>query len=313
MSITEYNYLTRILEQIDDNRIYILFLEKGNLEKISSNTKYLPCILIDRNDENDLINNYMIIMLSDKKIIYGFFKIETILLEAEDIELYNKLVLRFNLIKIPKLIFVSFNQINSFKYKIEISKINKNFELDSNYKKITMSVNYQPTCAIKNIYSNLNNYLNDYINFQETANIEIIEIERERETDDTLNYINMCVPILWNSCEDIKRNIGTGIKKAIILNHLTNCDNCEIVDNNIKDLNMKKKIVLNILDKDDENNINIFNEIIESYGIARNFQYRNKLFENSNININLDDINIFMLNGTIQNNIYSQCYFAITK
>ena len=334
--IVEYSYQDNLLSEIDSNNIYIHYLEKNFLEKINSDEKFLPCLLVGTNDNNingfdefdefdelDIIKKTVVIILPNQKIIYGFYQIKSILTDvnnSNDLQdshiLYDKLINRYNLVKIPKLFFVKFDKIISFKYKIEIKEINKKFKYDCNYTQIKINSLAQSICIIKNIYLNINEYLEMYIRQQEKLIATDTNTNANTDIDINTNEITiyMNVPILWNGCEEIRNNIRTGtIKKKTILHHLSNCLNCEIVDNNIEKLDIKKKMGLNILDNSNEMNLDIFDKLVESYGMVKKFKYINKIFESFESEINLDHINIFAMKDQIENNIYSQCYFIISK
>lgn len=342
--IVEYDYDRdkKLLDDMNDSKIQIYFIEKCFLQKINENVKYLPCLNLNSNSLlnshfDSLINQDVIIILLGSKLIYGFFKIRSILSDSND-ELFNRLIAKYNIVKIPKLFFVSFDCINLFKYKITTSEINKKFNSDPNYTKIKINLEYKPICMIQNPFVNIHYYLNLFVNEQENllnnhenkpkssksntdTNVDVdIDVDADVDVDIDMNmgmdveideYAN--VPILWNSCDEIKQIIKMGVKKKTIMAHLTNCEKCEIIDNNINKLDMKKKIVLNMLNNQNQDNLNIFNSLIENYSTVKKFKYTNKLFSNLEINIDLNNINIILMENNIINNIYSQCYFIITK
>jgi hypothetical protein len=197
---------------------------------------------------------------------------------------------------------------------------------------IVSSTKYKAMCQEQNLtYSKIPNlkFLNiAYNNIDES--IECIESELEREAeeqdnedDDTTNecvedkdeieeteeMIEMNIPIVWNPCDlMVKKMEKMNIKKADIILHYTDCETCDITDNNRRKLDFSAgKINLQI--KEGDENKQKMDHIINFYQFDKRYIEKKSTFEE--LCLFEDKINIIYYK--CEEELYDKSIFIISK
>jgi hypothetical protein len=334
-SIKSYNL------NINNNNLYYYWCDKDILEKISlnnNNNKYhISCFFGEKTNFNNLVNKYILLFLKNPKILFGIIKVKSIIIKnipeknyLEDDEdekekynkksiiineeIYNELLKKYKTIEIPKMFFIEFDYLYQFKYEIDIKKFNEyNLINNKNVCDFKYPKKVQNKQIIKgyddNFKTNILNYI-EFINIQDNLhsnNNNIINSNIINSNIKLNKIIQFNIPVLWNGCKDIKNmfiNLKNNINKKVLLNHYTNCKKCEINDNNNKLINLyEKKIVIKNIN--DENNFNIFNNLINNYTNIEKFLSNNE----NNFEFEKDKINIICCNKS--KNIYNNCLFIL--
>jgi hypothetical protein len=143
------------LIKITNNNIYCYWCDKDELEKIFSNTNnnysHLSFFFSSISDKVDELTNNGIVMifLKNPKILYGFIKVEYVIiknltknnyLEEDNFDYNNKLLnndcviidenkfnnllKQYKMVEVPKMFFIKFKCLYQFKYEISIKKFN---------------------------------------------------------------------------------------------------------------------------------------------------------------------------------------------
>lgn len=344
---------SKTINNIDLNNIYCLWYDKNELEQnlititntnINMNTdietdndvimrSYMSSFFSSKADKlNELVNNgYIMIFIKNPKLLYGFIKVNKILIKnipsnsyLEDIDekytnellnndlilidenKFNKVVKQYKFIEVPKMFLIEFDYLYQFKYEIGIKKINTfilNDSIDKN--KIPNEFKYSNKVQNKEMYrlrnddfiNNLFNYI-DYLN--ETNELNVNRIIEPIKLDKKNKF---CIPILWNGCKCIKDMFihqTTKLDKKMILSHYLNCIKCEINNNNDTMTKLdNKKIVINM-----NVDVKIFDSIINSYKNLKSF------YSNSDI-LQIDKINI--ITCIKSSSIYNECIFIVEQ
>lgn len=252
-----------------------------------------------------------------------------------DNDKYTKLINNFKLVEVPKMFIVKFSHLYYFGYEIGIKKLNdyvKNYSstksqqiqqiqnlTDFKYPHKVQNKELMK-CWDNNFLANFLSYLN-YLNSQDKI---ILETETETEllssnsltssidSDKTdvqiFKTLKFCIPVLWNGCDIIKNMlVKSTIKpnKKNIIEHYTNCTECEINDNNNKLLNIdNKKIVIKNINSIDD--IKLFDLMINKYTNIDNFN-----IDNISTNIEFEKGKINIVSCPNSQYIYSNCIFII--
>ena len=270
---------------------------------------------------------------------------------------FNSLIRLFSIIDIPGLFFINFEKIYIFEHEININNLN-NF-LSENHQnqnhQTHQQINnlklfkYPPKIKEKNIIKaylepNLKNFLIDWIscldkntdlntntntdlNTNTNTDLNTNTKYDESSTDELNSNIKFKIPILWNGCNEFKKNFfDPDIKKnkKFLMNHWVKCAKCEIINNNIKSDNSSiklhsqlnssdtifkpdKKIIIQTIN--DKNNFLFFDKIINRYQSNLELTIQNN---NSNFVFEEDNINLVCCSDQYKN-IYSNCIFLIYK
>ena len=147
------------------------------------------------------------------------------------------------------------------------------------------------------------------INRSDELNKKKYAIIIEFINDENINnsIIKFDIPILWNQCDKLLKKIKQlKINKKILLEHLNDCENCEIINNNLYTLELNKKIVIHYIKS--KENYHIMDKIIKDYQNVKNFSDF-KL----NSDFTLDDNKINLICCFESNNIYNKCIFILHK
>ncbi len=143
---------------------------------------------------------------------------------------------------------------------------------------------------------------------EEPEEIEVEEVDFKFDNEENKNDIKMGIPVLWVPCEKFANTLasGEGITKTLFNNHYDNCTECEIVNNNKKDIiskNSKTKILMK--DEDDEEEIN---EIIKYYKFSKKYIIPNKEFRKYEVDKNT---NIILHYSNEKEKTYNNCIFIL--
>lgn len=323
----------------NNTNIYCLWYDKNELEKIliSSPTKthsYLSCFFSSNTDKlTELIDSYVMIFLKNPKILYSFVKIHSIILKdissksyLEDIDEeytsillkndsifidnneFNSIIKQYKYVEIPKMFLIKFYHLYQFKFEIGIKKFNDYIltidENDKKYLEFKYPTKVQNKEIVKCYDINFINNLIKYINYLQNK-YKTTKLVEESKISTNIIQNKFCIPVLWNCCECIKNMlVYQNIKpnKKTIISHYSNCDKCEIIDNNNKIINLNnKKIIINNINENIDTYI--FDSLINSY---KNIEFYN--IDNS-FPIEKDKLNIISCSKS--SSIYSECLFIV--
>lgn len=183
-----------------NSNIYFNWCEKNQLEKISNEIDeyyYIPCFFSSKSDRlTELVKNgYIFLFIKNPKVLYGFIKVESVLIknipeknyleddedDEDDKKLttndkisinsdnYQSIIKKNKIVEIPKIFLVKFKHLHQFKYEIGINKFNTfalehltlNQNSNSNELKYPKKVQNCETskCNNKNFITNLNKYM----------------------------------------------------------------------------------------------------------------------------------------------------------
>ena len=327
-----------ILNKINVESLYFYWNDKVEIKKlfnVKQELKYLPSYPYENINYSDLINSDVFIFFKNPKIIYGTFKIKSIIIKNPtdklfinddyiehnknnimiDDKIFKELIKKYNIIDIPGLFFIELDTINIFEYEINIKIFNSYFKTQTDFIEFKYPKKVKDIHIIQSYYPKILNQLIEYINYQknkenENENIDKENIDKKLSiTDKSIKNTNdeFCIPILWNSCKIIKDKIKNNtITKIEIIDHWTKCNLCEKNDNNLFPLNIENsKITLKKIEKTCDNNL--FSKIIENY---QNVKKTNILdINNYDIEFEKNKVNIIMTSN--YNGIYDKCFFVI--
>ena len=162
-----------------------------------------------------------------------------------------------------------------------------------------------------NLIENKNNKIEEIINLIEENQPNDEEEkqeeqeEQEEEEEENVEMIMMDIPILWNPCDEIIDKIeNNSIKREHIKTHYSNCNDCEIVDNNRISPDFKKRITFNIIEKKE-----IVDKIIDTYHFTKKYIEKKNIFTECN----MIDNNINILYYKNNDELYNKSIFLINK
>lgn len=321
------------------NNTYLFIIDSTFISKycLKNSTKYklnkydyLPIINTSGNIITELINSKFLIYLkcvketkSTKAGYFGYFDGEEILINKKiskninnvneniiiDDLLYKNMIQNYSLCEVPNLIFVKYNLIVPFNTLIT----------PTNFKEICNKNNLNcGTFSPKLNCLNIVKYkIDDFIKYieeleedkTENEETENEETENEEFEEDNTEMTQMDIPILWIPCNKILEKMeNLKIKKNDIIYHYKECETCEIVDNNRKLLEItNKKINFHI--KENEEDKEFIDKIIDFYQIAKKYIEKKELFEN--FGLEEDKINIIFYKNIGE--IYDESFFIISK
>jgi hypothetical protein len=303
---------------MNENLLYILGNnELSKIDNLKLEYKYLPLFMLDNYIDIELIiNKIIIILVKSPYRIYGYIKVIGILLNKLDKkisntgiyqndEVYEILLNKYSLgTGINDLYFICFNNINIFKNKITVKEYNDYMIRDKLYNKIKVSHKMIENRIVK--ISN-KNFLEDIINYDN--NLSDKETENNKEVINNLNIFkyHMCIPIYIKFCEDVNYKIEDNkIRKKDIAYHMTNCNSCEIINNNIKKLELKNKIKILYCD-----NTKIMDNIENCYCTVTNYMISDE--ENNELigKYDYDNNKICIIKNLNRDSKYFNIYFLI--
>lgn len=179
----------------NNTNIYCLWYDKNELEKIlicsqTNYDSYLSCFFSSTTDKlHELVGSYVMIFLKNPKILYGFVKINYIILKdissksylddideeyilvlkknnsilIDEIE-FNNIITKYKYVEVPKMFLLKFHHLYQFKYEIGIKKFNEFISnIDISIEKKYLEFKY-PTkvqnkelikCIVQNFISNI--------------------------------------------------------------------------------------------------------------------------------------------------------------
>jgi len=339
----------------DKKKIYCLWYDKNELEKIligsqtnSNINSYMSCFFSSTSDKlQELVGSYVMIFLKNPKILYGFVKINSIILkdiklksyledydeeyileikknnsiQIDEVE-FNNIIIKYKYVEVPKMFLIKYHHLYEFKHEISIKKFNEfNSNIDVLNKKKYIEFKY-PTkvqnkelikCVDLNFTSNLMRYIDNLHNKDKIQiNDEMPNNNMNKLHANSKNLIKnkFCIPVLWNCCECIKNMlIYQTIKpnKKIILSHYLNCVDCEINDNNDKMINFEDKKKITIKNINEDSYFSIFESFVNSYKNIDLSYIENKNYDG--FEIEKEKINI--ISCPKSSSIYSKCLFII--
>lgn len=323
--------------------------EKLVLLKKNDKEYFLPSIPYDSVDCNDLIGKYILLFLKTPKILYGILKIKNILnkpkkssyLEANQIdysgtndnllfdeENYSNLIRLFGIIDVPGLFFIGFEKIHIFENEMNINNINDIIKQNQSIDQIDLQNNnlkifkYPSKVKDKNIIKgyleselkiSIINLIDKISRSNNNLEYEFIsdtnkEISQDNHLIEKIN-IKFKIPILWNGCGEFKKMFQNP-KKKFIIKHLTGCQKCEIINNNInlQDVMVKnKKIIIHKINEE-ETNI-FFDKISDSYQSNLELSVEKKFY---GLKFDENNFNLVCCSNEYKN-IYSNCLFLLYK
>jgi hypothetical protein len=295
----------------------------------TTNFEYIPILNNLDVEITDFVNSKFLIYLKRNKDtkstltgLCGYFECENILINENiskeinkninvkvDKILYNNMISKYNLFENSKLIFIKYNSMTSFKNVVTNKMLlefaeKKGSEIQ--IEKITKKYN------LCNLLENENNQIEEIINLieenqpnDEEEQEEQEEEENEEDEEENVEMIMMDIPILWNPCDEIIEKIeNNAIKREHIKTHYSNCDDCEIVDNNKISPDFKKRITFNIIEKKE-----IVDKIIDTYHFSKKYIEKKNIFTECNMIEN----NINILYYKKNDELYNQSIFLINK
>lgn len=139
---------------LTSSKVYCYWCDKDELKKIAqfnqNSYSYLSCFFSSKIDNIvNLVDGYIFIFLKNPKILYGFVKVENIIipniteknyLEDDDDEYieniknnlsimidkieYNQIISKYKFVEIPKMFLIKFKYLYQFEYEIGIKKFN---------------------------------------------------------------------------------------------------------------------------------------------------------------------------------------------
>ena len=273
----------------NNKNIYCLWYDKNELEKIligsQTNTDtYMSCFFSSTTDKlQELIGSYIMIFLKNPKILYGFVKINSIILKdipfksyleeideeyikqikknslilIDEIE-YKNIIKKYKYVEVPKMFLVKFSYLYEFKYEIGIKKFN-NFILNTdvliekNYLEFKYPKKVQNKEMIKCQDSNFTYNLMKYINYLHNR----VEMLNQNKVQNTFIMDN-------NNINKIPNNLNTPIKNKFCIPVLWN--GCECIKNMLiyQTIKPNRKLILshylNCVDCEiNDNNNNMIN------------------------------------------------------
>lgn len=306
-----------------------------NKPKIIYGTLRINSVLINENTNNKEFEY----LEASTKLDLDLEKFSSNKFVLEDREKYLRLINIFNLADIPGLFFIRFDKMLTFEYQISLNEFNSYLKenLKQNYTSTQFDTKfefkYPRKINEKNItkaYSInlLTPYLQDYLN--NLNNLSVLkknsctissDTVEYSESDETVkidksnisvltnlydNFVNFEIPVLLNGCNIIKDGFDKlTIKKKILLEHFEKCPDCEVVNNNDKDINLKQKkiVIKKILNKKE---FEIFDNIIHSYQNVDKFLC---FKTNGDFSFEKEKINIVLCSQS--SSPYSKCVFIL--
>ena len=337
---------TNILNKINSDSLYFYWSDKIEINKlitVKNNLNYLPVYPYSFVEYDQLIDSDILIFFKNPKIIYGSFKIKSIIIKnikkknyfdhnqdqdqesnpniKIDEKLFSDLIKKYNINEIPNLFFIQIINFKIFEYEVSVKGLNDYFLIKSlnNYVKFKYPTKVQDIHIIKNNYPKIVENIIEYIEFIEknikNNNLTLDNISFKSIDIEELNSKNKNTSSITNS-EKIN-NFNIPIVWKI----------CSELAINIENSCIKKNIFLNHwtkceqCEKTDNNLIecelgknkikfniiddkNIINNIINSYQNVKKYH-----IDNNQDQISSDRTNIIYSPNS--SNIYSKCLFVI--
>lgn len=199
-----------------------------------------------------------------------------------------------NLSNFEKLCLV--NRLNN----VKLLKDKKTEENEDNFKNVTNSINE------KDDYDEEEDLR--LLKGEEPEEVEVEEVNFKFDNKENSNDVKMGIPILWIPCEEFGNILsnGKGVTKTLFNTHYDNCSECEIVNNNKKDIinkNSKTKILMK--DEEDEEEMS---EIIRYYKFCKKYIIPNKEFKKYEADKNT---NVILHYSNQEEKTYNNCIFIL--
>ena len=215
IDIIDSNSIKKNNIDFNNKNIYCLWYDKSELEKIligsqTNSEPYMSCFFSSITDKlYELIDSYVIIFLKNPKILYGFVRINSIILKdipiksyLEDIDEeyisqikknssilideneFNNIIIKYKYVEVPKMFLVKFHHLYEFKYEIRINKFNEfisntDIIIEKNYPEFKYPSKVQNKEIIKytepNFINNLMIYIDDLNNKDKLINKDKIQ------------------------------------------------------------------------------------------------------------------------------------------
>lgn len=271
---------------------------------------YLKCVKLTKSQKAGFFGYFTggHILISEKQSL-EIKKDKNILVDEL---LYRKMIQKYNLLEVPNLYFIKYDEITPFVTIVSPTKIKEicdknNFEfkrITSKYNSLNI-INFDVDKIISFIEDEFENEDNQD-NTEKSEDEDNIQSDKEENESE---IINMDIPIVWNPCEIIIEKMeNLEIKKNDIVFHCNKCKICEVVNNNRENLEFtNKKINFHI--KENEDGKELVDKIIDFYQLTQNYmEYKDKFeecgFYETKINI------IFYKN---EGELYDKSFFIIIK
>lgn len=227
-----------------------------------------------------------------------------------DKKLYNNMISKYNLFENSKLIFIKYNSMTSFKNVVTNKMLLEFAEKKGSEIQIEKITKKHNLCnLLENEYNQIEEIINlieeNQPNDEEEQEEQEEEEENEENEEEDVEMIMMDIPILWIPCDEIIEKIeNNNIKREHIKTHYSNCDDCEIVDNNKISPDLKKRITFNIIEKKE-----IVDKIIDTYHFSKKYIEKKNIFTECNMIENNINIVYYKKNDEL----YNQSIFLINK
>ena len=221
--------------------IYIIRKKKITIENEKKN--YIPVIIGVGEDDSKYKNKKVLILNNND--IQGYIKIARLITNKDD--KYNSLLKESKMMELDSLYFIEHYGLIKFDKIMKRSEINKilDIKIRINGDNFTL-VEYEGKDLLKTIIREI-----DKQNLEEESESELEEEsddesdESEEEEEDDEDKINLGIPISWKLCTDLGDIISGNKKmnKKLIIRHLCDCKECEIINNNKKEIDVNKKMM----------------------------------------------------------------------
>jgi hypothetical protein len=252
--------------------MYTYIIRKKKLIIEHNDKNYIP-VIMGNNEDVKKYKNKKVLLLNNNDI-HGYIKILK-LVSNDNIE-YDDLLKKFKMLNNTCLYFIQYDKLCEFDDSIKRSEINKILDIKIKINTDNFTLNeYSGTDLIKTIVNEINKK-NILKNKEESESEEEEESESEEEEESDEETVNLGIPIMWKLCSKINKLIYNNEKmgRNTIKQHLCDCKDCEINNNNNNEMDLTKKFMFSksnnninkIIDcyercidyKDNENKINAF-------------------------------------------------------
>jgi len=219
--------------------IYIIRKKKITIENEKKN--YIP-VIIGVGEDGSKYKNKKVLILNNNDV-QGYIKIVRLITNKDS--KYNSLLKESKIMELDSLYFIEHYGLIKFEKIIKRSEINKilDIKIRINGDNFTL-VEYEGKDLLKIIIREIDkqNLESESEESEEESEEESDESEEEEDNEDK---INLGIPISWKLCTDIGDIISENKKmnKKLIMRHLCDCKECEITNNNKKEIDIKKKMM----------------------------------------------------------------------
>lgn len=311
---------------------YLYFTSDKDIRKFALlENKYIP-FHNKYNIELEPIKDAKIIIChykssSSHKKIYCWTTIQNILYyeEKENVifnnTIYEKMLTKYNLTKLPELYFLELRKIHFFGYDIIVKDLNEKLkEQDKDHNDFKFPKGKNNYFLTESYYNNLHNKIEEFVNLldeseeeeSEESSSDFYDDKSNEESKEEINNLDtsyqiMEIPVYLSGCKELLKHIkNLTIKTKIFREHYMFCKKCDKNNNNQIEINwLHKKILLKTYPKN-----KFMKGILKSYFKAKNYIVKNmdKFIEED---CDINKINIIQLKD--KNNIYDNDFFIIYK